>query len=63
MRVSVGGSPFLEQHHDFLDGAVACLRDIHVPKIFDFALFTTDVQFLLQMSPIEEPPAKQTFLL
>ena len=22
-----------------------------------------DVQFLLQMSPIEEPPAKQTFLL
>lgn len=27
MRVSVGGSPFLEQHHDFLDGAVACLRD------------------------------------
>lgn len=64
MRVSVGGSPFLEQQHDFHDGAVACLRDIHVPKIFDFARLTKDVQILLHISPIEEPPpAKQTFLL
>ena len=30
LRVSVGGSPFLEQQHDFLEGAVACLRDSEV---------------------------------
>eukprot|EP00434_Breviolum_minutum_P020412 symbB.v1.2.018001.t1/scaffold1419.1/size119806/13 len=60
IRVSIGGSAFLEQEHDFSEGAVARLRGVgpHEPLIFDFGQFQMDVPVLLQMSPLGADPTE-----
>jgi len=60
IRVSIGGSAFLEQEHDFSEGAVAQLRGMgsHEPLIFDFGQFQMDVPVLLHMSPLGAEPTE-----